>query len=87
MGYSLMFFWVVFFYVLNEYEKSLIINMTTKILGKIKIDRRDGLRFDFKEGWLQIRSSNTEPIFRLIAETSDKKLTDSLLKKVKKYFK
>ncbi|RKX21185.1 MAG: phosphoglucosamine mutase [Candidatus Zixiibacteriota bacterium] len=58
-----------------------------KLLGKVKIDRRDGLRFDFKEGWLQIRSSNTEPIFRLIVETSDKKLTDSLLNKVKKYFR
>ncbi|MEA1981014.1 MAG: phosphoglucosamine mutase, partial [candidate division Zixibacteria bacterium] len=58
-----------------------------KLLGKIKIDRRDGLRFDFKEGWLQIRSSNTEPIFRLIVETSDKKLTDFLLNKVKKYFR
>ena len=67
---------------LKSFEKE-----APKLLGKIKIDRRDGLRFDFKEGWLQIRSSNTEPIFRLIVETSDKKLTDSLLKKVKKYFK
>ncbi len=67
---------------LKSFEKK-----ASKLLGKIKIDRRDGLRFDFKEGWLQIRSSNTEPIFRLIVETSDKKLTDSLLNKVKKYFK
>jgi phosphomannomutase len=37
-------------------------------LGKIKVDRRDGLRFDFDEGWIQVRKSNTEPIYRLIVE-------------------
>lgn len=36
--------------------------------GRAKIDRRDGLRFDLEEGWIQVRKSNTEPIYRLIAE-------------------
>jgi phosphomannomutase len=58
-----------------------------KLLGKTRIDRRDGLRFDFGHGWLQIRSSNTEPIFRLIVETDDQSLTDRLVKKVFEYFK
>ena len=43
---------------------------------KLKIDRRDGLRFDFPRGWFQIRRSNTEPIYRLIVETDSKKLTE-----------
>ncbi len=67
---------------LLEFEKK-----ASQILGKSKIDRRDGLRFDFKQGWLQIRSSNTEPIYRLIIETNDEKLTNSLLNKVKYFFK
>lgn len=58
------------------------------LLGRTKIDRRDGgLRFDFAEGWLQIRSSNTEPIFRVIVETKSKSLTDQLSKKVLTFFK
>jgi phosphomannomutase len=58
----------------------------TKIVGSRTIDRRDGLRFDFLQGWLQIRSSNTEPISRLIVETDNRKLTDRLSKEVMRYF-
>jgi phosphomannomutase len=56
------------------------------LLGKMAVDRRDGVRFDFERGWIQIRSSNTEPIYRLIVETDNRKLTDSLLKDVTKFF-
>jgi phosphomannomutase len=58
-----------------------------RLLGSAAIDRRDGLRFDFRRGWMQVRSSNTEPIFRLIMETDDPKLTNRLSKEVTKYFK
>lgn len=57
------------------------------ILGPTKVDHRDGLRFNFNEGWLQLRKSNTEPIFRLIIETSDRKLTANLHRKTIRFFK
>ena len=57
-----------------------------KLFGKTKIDRRDGLRFDFADGWVQLRKSNTEPIYRLIVETFDEGLTRRLLKQVTKFF-
>ncbi|HUV30901.1 MAG TPA: phosphoglucosamine mutase [Acidobacteriota bacterium] len=57
-----------------------------RLLGKVKVDRRDGLRFDFADGWLQLRASNTEPIFRLIVETSERQLTRALHAKVMSYF-
>lgn len=66
---------------LKSFEKT-----APKLLGKCRVDRRDGLRFDFKQGWLQIRSSNTEPIYRLIVETSDKALTRNLSKEVTQFF-
>jgi phosphomannomutase len=56
------------------------------ILGKTRIDRRDGLRFDFARGWVQLRASNTEPIFRLIVETGERALTEKLAKQVLRYF-
>lgn len=34
-------------------------------------DRRDGLRLDWPDAWVHVRSSNTEPIIRVIAESSD----------------
>ena len=67
---------------LTRFEKA-----APELIGKTKIDRRDGLRFDFEQGWLQIRTSNTEPIFRLIIETNDAELTKRLKKQVMAYFK
>ncbi len=57
-----------------------------KILGAVKADHRDGIRLDFDEGWVQLRPSNTEPIFRLIVETQSKRSTDRLVKQVMTYF-
>jgi phosphomannomutase len=34
-------------------------------------DRRDGLRLDWDDRWVHVRSSNTEPIVRVIAEAAD----------------
>jgi phosphomannomutase len=33
-----------------------------------RADRRDGLRLDWDDRWVQVRASNTEPIVRVIAE-------------------
>ncbi len=37
----------------------------------MRADRRDGLRLDWEDRWVHIRSSNTEPIVRVIAEAPD----------------
>lgn len=66
---------------LSKFEKEI-----KNLLGKTSIDRRDGLRFDFAEGWLQLRRSNTEPIFRLIVETTSFKLTAQLKRKTIGFF-
>ena len=57
-----------------------------KSFGRLKIDRRDGLRFDFDRGWFQIRKSNTEPIYRLIVETDSQKLSRSIKKEIESFF-
>ncbi|KPK77037.1 MAG: hypothetical protein AMJ79_04590 [Phycisphaerae bacterium SM23_30] len=55
----------------------------TSVSGeKVKIDTRDGIRVDLDEGWIHVRASNTEPIMRIIAESSDperaKRLADQI---------
>ena len=42
-------------------------------------DRLDGLRLDWPGGWLLVRSSNTEPIVRLVAEAADEAAVDAAL--------
>ena len=38
------------------------------MLKKAQVDESDGCRFDFEDGWIHLRTSNTEPVMRLIAE-------------------
>jgi phosphomannomutase len=58
-----------------------------------KISRIDGLRIDFKKdpafkgGWVHLRSSNTEPIFRIIAEGRDEKQLEVIYGHFAKLFK
>ena len=55
---------------------------------KEKITTIDGLKIDFKEGWVHLRKSNTEPIIRIYAESrgEDKAnaLAESMIKEIKK---
>jgi phosphomannomutase len=62
----------------SRYEKKTagIEKAVRKSFEDLRVDRRDGLRFDFKRGWFQIRKSNTEPIYRLIVETDSRKLSE-----------
>ncbi len=47
----------------------------------------DGVKIDFKEGWVHIRKSNTEPIIRIYAEAQNaetaEKLANKILEKIK----
>jgi phosphomannomutase len=61
-----------------------ILDAVKKLFPDAKIDSSDGFRFDFLDAWIHIRSSNTEPIVRVIAEAKDKataaKYIDAVLK-------
>jgi len=57
------------------------------VFGRTRIDRRDGLRFDLAEGWIQVRKSNTEPIYRLIVEARSEKLARKMVSSVTKILK
>jgi phosphomannomutase len=48
-------------------------------LPKGRVDRRDGIRVDWPEGWIQMRKSNTEPIVRILAEARTRRAAQSLL--------
>ena len=48
-----------------------------------KINRTDGTRVDFTEGWVHVRASNTEPIVRFIAEAETEAAAATLIQKVR----
>lgn len=48
-----------------------------------EVDKQDGLKFKYENSWLQIRSSNTEPIIRIMAEANNKEEADKLIEKAK----
>lgn len=58
-----------------------------------KCDTRDGLRIDFHRhagfagGWVHLRASNTEPVFRIIAEGRDEKQAKMIYKNFAASFK
>jgi phosphomannomutase len=57
------------------------------VFGRTKIDRRDGLRFDLADGWIQVRKSNTEPVYRLIVEARSEKMARKMVTSVEKILK
>ena len=64
-------------------DPSLVLIAAEKKFSSAKIDRTDGIKIDFPDGWLHIRPSNTEPIIRIIAEGTDQKCTEDLIEEIK----
>ena len=42
----------------------------------------DGIKIDFKEEWVQLRKSNTEPIIRIYSESTSVEKADALAKRI-----
>jgi len=49
-----------------------IIALAKEKFTDAKVNTLDGCRFDFDDGWVHLRTSNTEPVMRLIVETKDR---------------
>ena len=47
-----------------------------------KVDTVDGLKIDFKDSWVQLRKSNTEPIIRIYSEAKSQESADTLANSV-----
>jgi phosphomannomutase len=53
-------------------DKAVAAKIIEKARGEFadaKVDTTDGCRFDFDDGWVHLRTSNTEPVMRIIVET------------------
>jgi phosphoglucosamine mutase len=65
----------------NE-NKAEAMELVTKQAVSLKaphLNKLDGLRFEFEEGWMLIRASGTEPAVRVLAESPSRTFAHSLL--------
>ena len=60
----------------DQSQAQQILEAAKKTFTDAKVDIRDGYRFDFSDGWVHIRTSNTEPVMRVIIEAKDKVTAD-----------
>ncbi len=71
----------------DDSQTDIIIDkINNNYLGE-RINMIDGLKIDFADGWIHIRSSNTEPVLRLIAESSSKERANSMISEVQNIIK
>ncbi len=47
-----------------------------------EVNTIDGVKIDFENGWVHLRSSNTEPIIRIYAESSTETLAENMANKI-----
>ncbi|HOJ62852.1 MAG TPA: phosphoglucosamine mutase [Spirochaetota bacterium] len=68
---------------IKDIDFNIIENKIKEIYSNEKIDTTDGIRVDFKDSWVLIRKSNTEPIIRVFVEAKTEKDAKELIKKIK----
>lgn len=65
-------------------EARQILDAAKNAFAGARLDNTDGCRFDFDDGWLHLRTSNTEPVMRAIVEAKDERAVEEYLGVVQK---
>ncbi|MBT5440148.1 MAG: phosphoglucosamine mutase, partial [Candidatus Marinimicrobia bacterium] len=69
--------------ILDSIDKDLVEKKVKELFSDAEINSIDGLKLIWKDRWIHIRGSNTEPIMRIYAEASSKKEAEILVEQVK----
>lgn len=73
------------------FDKEKVINTLRECLkaNNLQIsdeNTEDGIRVDYSSGWIQVRASNTEPILRIMGESTEEKNNKVLFESLKSLF-
>ncbi|MHC5083126.1 MAG: phosphoglucosamine mutase [Planctomycetota bacterium] len=69
-------------YPADKQQANAIIEKAKAIFPEAKLNTSDGCRFDLEDSWIHIRTSNTEPIMRVILETKDPDVTKQYIDQI-----
>ena len=61
----------------EEKKQKVMAQLASSVSGK-RVDKTDGLKVFFDEGWVLLRPSGTEPIFRIYSESKTKTRAEQL---------
>ena len=61
---------------------STIFNTLEQTFGQFSINKEDGLKIDFENEWVHLRTSNTEPIIRIYTEAPTQSQADKLAERI-----
>jgi len=59
-----------------------LLNTIAETYAQYEVNTIDGVKIDFEDGWVHVRSSNTEPILRIYAEAMTDSMADNIAKKI-----
>ena len=65
-----------------EMDVDAILQRVQSLYPHAEVNTIDGVKFDFEDGWVHLRKSNTEPIVRVIAEHTDRVMANALAEDV-----
>jgi phosphomannomutase len=68
----------------NKSQAEHIFSSAKKAFVDAKLDTTDGCRFDFEDGWLHLRASNTEPVIRIIVEAKNQHTAEKYVDTISK---
>ncbi len=68
----------------NNFDLQKVIKFFFEKYKDAELDTQDGLRIDFKDAWVQVRKSNTEPIIRIYSEALSQEKADKLAENMMK---
>ncbi len=68
-------------------DRQAAIKKVAKVYSSKKLNWFDGLTVEFKNWWFNLRSSNTEPLLRLVVEAKNKKIAEDKLKEIRNIIK
>ena len=63
----------------DKSQANRILESAKKHFADAELNTTDGCRFDFSDGWLHLRTSNTEPVMRLIVEAKDESAAEKYI--------
>ena len=64
--------------LIKSVDIDLVLENIKRKYYKEKINIQDGLKIDFKDSWVQLRKSNTEPIIRVYSESTSQERAEEL---------